>query len=49
MSESQTFPITRRNRVVRKHERGHYDAATVHDILDSALVCHIAYVIDGQP
>ena len=44
-----TFEISRRNRVMRRPTRGKYDKATVYDILDSALVCHIAYVIDGQP
>ena len=43
------YAISRRNRVVRRHERGHYDKATVHAILDGALFAHIAYVIDGQP
>ena len=49
---SQTAPdfdVTPRNRVVRRPARGKYDKATVYDILDAALVCHIAYVIDGQP
>ncbi len=52
MSETETaasFAITKRNRVVRRPQRGKYDKATVYDILDAALVCHIAYVIDGQP
>jgi len=43
------YLVTDRNRLRRRHERGHYDKATVHAILDSAMVCHIAYVIDGQP
>jgi hypothetical protein len=43
------YPITDRNKVRRMRERAHYDAETVHELLDSALVCHIAYVIDGQP
>jgi nitroimidazol reductase NimA-like FMN-containing flavoprotein (pyridoxamine 5'-phosphate oxidase superfamily) len=43
------YPVTSRNRLRRRHERGHYDHATVHAILDAAIVCHIAYVIDGQP
>ena len=46
---ASSFDITPRNRVVRRPARGKYDKATVYDILDSALVCHIAYVIDGQP
>ncbi len=44
-----TFPITSRNRVRRKPDRARFDKATVYDILDAAMVAHIAYVIDGQP
>ncbi|WP_428541868.1 pyridoxamine 5'-phosphate oxidase family protein [Rhodopila sp.] len=44
-----SFPISDRNRLRRTHERGRFDKATVYDILDSAMVAHIAYVIDGQP
>ena len=43
------FAITNRNRVRRRPDRGRYDCATVYDILDAAMTCHIAYVIDGQP
>jgi len=46
---SDTFPITERNRLRRRHERGRFDKATVYDILDAAMVAHIAYVLDGQP
>jgi len=46
---SDAYPITRRNKVVRRYQRGSYDKATVHAILDSALIAHIAYVMDGQP
>ncbi len=54
MSEAETakppsFEITEVNRVKRVHDRGRYDRKTVYEILDAALVCHIAYVIDGQP
>ena len=52
MSETDagtSFEVTKRNRVVRRPARGRYDRATVYDILDSAMVCHIAYVVDGQP
>jgi nitroimidazol reductase NimA-like FMN-containing flavoprotein (pyridoxamine 5'-phosphate oxidase superfamily) len=48
-SLSETYPITRRNRVVRRHQRGSYDKSVVHGILDGALLAHIAYVMDGQP
>jgi len=30
-------------------ERATYDMAAIHALLDSALYCHIAYVVDGQP
>ncbi|GAB4359676.1 MAG: pyridoxamine 5'-phosphate oxidase family protein [Kiloniellaceae bacterium] len=43
------FPPTRRSRVKRSHERARYDRATVHAILDAGLLCHVGYVIDGQP
>ena len=46
---ADAYPITSRNRLRRRHERGHYDRETVHGILDAAMICHIAYVIDGQP
>ena len=48
-TSTESFPISKRNRVVRRPMRGHYDKATVYGILDAALLCHIAYVIDGQP
>ena len=46
---SDTYPVSRRNKVVRRHERGRYDKDGVHAILDGALVAHIAYVMEGQP
>jgi hypothetical protein len=43
------YAVTSRNRVRRRPDRGHYDRETVHAILDAAMVCHLAYDIDGQP
>jgi hypothetical protein len=43
------FPVDDRNRVKRLNKRAHYDRATIYPILDTAMLCHIAYVIDGQP
>src|SRR6201996_1054530 len=43
------FTPTPRTRVRRVHERGRYDRETVFAILDSAMMCHVGYVIDGQP
>lgn len=45
----QEYAVTGRNKVKRMRERAHYDAATVYELLDSALFGHLAYVIDGQP
>ena len=47
--DTDRYPLTRRNTVWRKKQRAHYDRATVHAVLDAAVVCHIAYAIDGQP
>ena len=44
-----SYPIEARNKVKRVHRRGAYDHATVHAILDAAMMCHVSYVIDGQP
>jgi|SRR5579875_2937935 len=38
-----------RIRVRRHPERGHYDAATVHDILDRSLVCHVGVMRGAEP
>jgi uncharacterized protein len=43
------FAVTRRNRVARRPKRGIYDKKAVYEILDSAIVCHLAYVIEDQP
>ena len=43
------FPKTARNKVKRLPERGHYDAATIYPIVDASLICHVGFVIDGQP
>jgi nitroimidazol reductase NimA-like FMN-containing flavoprotein (pyridoxamine 5'-phosphate oxidase superfamily) len=46
---TESFPVSERNKVRRLHERGSYDKAAVYAVLDAAMLCHIAYVIDGQP
>jgi nitroimidazol reductase NimA-like FMN-containing flavoprotein (pyridoxamine 5'-phosphate oxidase superfamily) len=44
-----SYPVDAVNRVKRRHDRGHYDHATVHALLDTAALCHVAYVVDGLP
>ena len=29
--------------------RGAYDRQTIHDIVDAGILCHVGYVVDGQP
>jgi uncharacterized protein len=48
-SSPDTGPASERVRIRRKPKRGHYDAATIHAILDQAIVGHVGWVRDGQP
>jgi nitroimidazol reductase NimA-like FMN-containing flavoprotein (pyridoxamine 5'-phosphate oxidase superfamily) len=43
------YQRTERTQVRRLPERASYDRATVHAILDEGFLCHVAFVIDGQP
>jgi uncharacterized protein len=43
------FAKTPRNQVRRLPERAAYDRPTIYAILDEALICHVAFVQDGQP
>src|SRR5215831_6936136 len=45
---SNSMP-TPRTRVVREPHRGVYDRETVNKILDEAFICHVGFVVDGQP
>jgi nitroimidazol reductase NimA-like FMN-containing flavoprotein (pyridoxamine 5'-phosphate oxidase superfamily) len=40
---------TPRTTVRRRPDRGAYDFETIASILDEGLVCHIGFVVDGQP
>jgi len=44
-----TFTPTDRTQVKRLPKRGAYDRETVFKILDEAFVCHVGFVVDGQP
>ena len=46
---STSLMQTSRTTPSRLAKRAHYDAATIHPILDEALFCTISYVMDGQP
>jgi uncharacterized protein len=40
---------TPRTRIVREPQRAIYDRDTVNKILDEAFLCHVGFVVDGQP
>ena len=40
---------TVRTRVKRLPKRASYDRDTIYSLLDSALVCHVGFVVDSQP
>ncbi|HLJ60023.1 MAG TPA: pyridoxamine 5'-phosphate oxidase family protein [bacterium] len=42
-------PTTGRTKVRRHPERGRYDRAAIDAILDEALMCHVGFVVEGQP
>jgi nitroimidazol reductase NimA-like FMN-containing flavoprotein (pyridoxamine 5'-phosphate oxidase superfamily) len=43
------LPSSKRTQVQRIPDRGRYDPETIHAILDAAFVCHVGFVVDGQP
>jgi len=44
-----SIPTTAQVAVRRHPERGAYDAATIHAILDEGFLCHVGFVDDEQP
>jgi len=44
----KTPPPSPRTEVRRKPNRGHYDAASIHAIIDAAFLCHIAFSDAGS-
>ena len=43
------FTPTERTKVRRLPDRGKYDSESVYGILDEAFICHVGFVVDGQP
>src|SRR4029079_14711075 len=48
-SPPAVLPETDRTRLKRHKERGSHERALVHSIIDEALYCHVAFVVDGTP
>lgn len=46
---SKEYGVSKQNKVRQLREKASYDKKTVHDILDSAMLAHVAFVQDGQP
>lgn len=46
---SDPYTPTQRTRLVREAERAVYDRETAYRILDEGFLCHVGFVVDGQP
>jgi len=46
---SQPYTPTPRTRLVREAERAVYDREAAYRILDEGFLCHVGFVVDGQP
>ena len=46
---SQPQVPTPRTRLVREPDRAVYDRAAAYKILDEGFICHVGFVVDGQP
>jgi nitroimidazol reductase NimA-like FMN-containing flavoprotein (pyridoxamine 5'-phosphate oxidase superfamily) len=46
---SQSYTPTPRTRLVREADRAVYDRETAYSILDEGFLCHVGFVVDGQP
>jgi len=46
---SNEYSVSKKNKVRQLREKANYDKETVHSILDSAMLAHVAFVEDGQP
>jgi nitroimidazol reductase NimA-like FMN-containing flavoprotein (pyridoxamine 5'-phosphate oxidase superfamily) len=46
---STDYSVTKQNKIRQLREKAAYDKATVHSILDAALVAHVGFVESGRP
>ena len=49
LNSPKTIAPTARTRVKRLPKRASYDRTAIYSILDTALVCHVGFALDGQP
>ena len=45
----EPFAPTQRTTLKRLPKRGEYDRETVYRILDEGFICHVGFIVDGQP
>jgi nitroimidazol reductase NimA-like FMN-containing flavoprotein (pyridoxamine 5'-phosphate oxidase superfamily) len=46
---ASTYPVSAQTTPTRHADRISYDRAAVHAVLDEAVLCHVGFVMDGQP
>jgi nitroimidazol reductase NimA-like FMN-containing flavoprotein (pyridoxamine 5'-phosphate oxidase superfamily) len=46
---SQPYAPSARTRLVREADRAVYDRGAAYKILDEGFICHVGFVVDGQP
>src|SRR6266516_6346027 len=49
MTAQDQYQPSERTTLRRLPERGAYDRATVHAILDEGFICHVGFAVDSQP
>lgn len=48
-SMSDSYRSTPRTELKRRPQRGFFDRPTVQAILDATFICHVGFIVDGQP
>ncbi|MBW4519786.1 MAG: pyridoxamine 5'-phosphate oxidase family protein [Scytolyngbya sp. HA4215-MV1] len=48
-SSPNTLEVTQRTKIRRSPQRGQYDRTLIYQILDEGLICHVGFVVEGQP
>src|SRR3982751_1411288 len=46
---SERLSPTNKTHLKRLPKRGHFDRETIYAILDAAFICHVGFILDGQP
>ena len=47
--KNEDLKITKKTRLVRYPARGTYQRETAYEIIDSTPMCHVSYIIEGEP